>query len=86
MSNDQLLYGETSSEKLAKDSQVSRQIVKEINQFGISDRQRWLIIYYLSLEIENVDEMKSLTSHIRETKGDDLFITQIYGSSEVENG
>ena len=45
------LYGEMQSEKLAADNKVSHQIVSEINQFGINDRQRWLIIYRLALEL-----------------------------------
>lgn len=84
MSNSQLIYGETSSEKLARESQVSRQIINEINQFGINDRQRWLIIYYLSLELENVDEMKSLSTFIRDKKMGDLFISKIYGSDDSD--
>ena len=47
------LYGEMQSEKLAADNKVSHQIVSEINQFGVNDRQRWLIIYQLALEFEN---------------------------------
>ena len=66
-------YGQLGSEKLAKDSQAAREIVKEINHFGINDRQRWLILYYLSLELENVEEMQALTAYIKEVKGSDIF-------------
>ena len=76
------VFGQLDSEKLAKDSQVARDIVREIGHFGVNDRQRWLVIYYLSMELENVDEMKALTSYVREVKGSDLFITKIYGAEE----
>ena len=80
----QTMYGQLESEKLAKDSQVAREIVKEIGHFGINDRQRWLILYYLAMEIENVEEMKEMTGCIRALKGSDLFITKLY-STEEEN-
>jgi hypothetical protein len=76
------LYGNLESEKLAKDSTTAREIVKEIGDFEINDRQRWLILYYLSLELENVDEMKAMTSYIKEVKGSSLFITSLYGGGD----
>lgn len=80
-----MVYGQLESEKLAKDSQAARQINKEINQFGINDRQRWLLIYYLSLELENVEEMQALTAYIKEVKGSDLFISRIFSDGEKED-
>ena len=77
--NDVKYYGQLESEKLASDNKQAREIVKEINNFGISDRQRWLIMYMLSLEIENVDDMRAMSSFIKERKGSDIFITSIYG-------
>jgi hypothetical protein len=85
MSNEAVAYGQLESEKLAADSEVARKIVREIGHFGINDRQRWLIIYNLALELEKVDEMKGLTSYIKDTKGSDIFITRIYGGEE-DNG
>lgn len=76
------MFGQLDSEKLAKDSHAAREIVREIGQFGINDRQRWLVIYYLAMELENTDEMKELTGFIRETKGSDIFISRIYSGSE----
>lgn len=78
------LYGQLQTEKLAHESDVSRKIVREIDHFGINDRQRWLVIYYLAMELENVEEMKSLTSYIREIKGDELFITKLFGQEEED--
>ena len=71
-------FGQLESEKLANDSKISREIVREIGHFGINDRQRWLIIYSLALELENVEEMQAITGYIKEVKGGDLFISQVY--------
>lgn len=79
-----LIYGELETEKIAKDNTVARRIVTEINQFGISERQRLLIIYTLALELESVDDMKSITSFIREHKGSDIFVSKMYDSQESE--
>ena len=76
------IYGQLQSEKLVEESKVSHEIVREINHFQINDRQRWLVIYYLSLELENIDEMKELTSFIKELKGDSLFVSKLYGEEE----
>ena len=82
--NQSTVYGELNSEKLAKDSSTAREIVKELGQFGINDRQRWLVIYFLSMELENIDEMKKMTSFIKEVKGDQIFINKIYDPSSGE--
>lgn len=74
------IYGELESEKIASENNIARKIVKEINDFGISDRQRWMIIKLLALEIESVDHMKSLVSVIDELKGDEIFVSRIFSS------
>lgn len=79
------VYGQLQSEKLAQESQVAREIVREIGHFGINDRQRWLIIHSLAMELEDVEEMKALTSYINEVKGSSLFISKLYGTGD-ENG
>lgn len=78
------MYGELQSEKLANDNIMARQIVKEINNFGISDRQRMLIIYCLSLELEKIDEMKCLTKLIKDLRGDDIFVSKVFGGEDNE--
>jgi len=83
--SDTQLYGQLQSEKLAQESNIARQIVREIDQFGINDRQRWLVIYYLAMELENLEEMKEITSFIREKKGDSIFISKLFGQDEGEN-
>jgi len=76
------VYGQLKSEKLAEESKVAHQIVNEINHFQISDRQRWLIMYYLALEAENFDEMKQMVDFIKELKGDTILISRVYGSED----
>lgn len=80
-----LMYGQIKSESLAKDSKIAREIIREIGLFGINDRQRWLLVYNLALEIENIEEMKALTTFIRDLKGNDLFITKIFGVDEEKH-
>lgn len=69
------LYGESESEKRADENNVCRQMVREINNFGITQRQALLLIYLLASELENIEQMKSITSLVRELGGDDLFIS-----------
>jgi hypothetical protein len=67
-------YGQAKSEKLAEESKIARQIVREIGNFGVNDRQRLLIMYYLGLELEKVEDMRSVTEFITKQVGEDLFI------------
>lgn len=76
------IYGQLQSEKLVAESKIAHQIVSEINHFQINDRQRWLVIYYLAMELENIEEMKEMTSFIKELKGDSLFVSRLYGGTE----
>jgi hypothetical protein len=76
-------YGELRSEKLAEENRIAREIVKEINNFGINERQRWLIMYLLSMELENVEDLKKVTSFIKENKGENIFLMT---NEEVKNG
>ena len=79
----QTYYGELQSEKLTKENETAREIVKEINNFGINERQRWLIMYLLSMELENVEDLKRMTNFIKETKGDNIFLMS---SEELQDG
>lgn len=69
-----VLYGEAQSEKAAVENQVCRQIVREISNFGVTQRQTLVVIYLLAAELENVDAMKALTKLVRDVGGDDLFL------------
>lgn len=55
--------------KLSKEKrQECRGIVKTINDFGISQRQKLYLIYLLALELENRDSMMRITKVIGECK------------------
>jgi len=45
----------------SKKRQECRDIIQEIRQFGISQRQLVYLIYLLSLDLENLELMKALT-------------------------
>ena len=62
--------GESDVDKKARSLQKCRQIVTEINNFGINDLERIQIINLLSLELENRDLMSDLTSVIKDFRGD----------------
>lgn len=70
-----MLYGELQSEKLADENLVCRQIVREISQFGVTERQRLLIIFLLALEIEDQDRMREITACVKDVAGDELFLS-----------
>jgi hypothetical protein len=69
--------GQTPSEKLAADNEVCRQIVKEISNFGVSQRQLKLLIYTLALELENVEQMRVIAGVVKDTCGNEIFITNL---------
>ena len=69
------LYGEFQSEKVAEENRIAREIVKEISNFGINERQRWLVIYQIALELENVGDLQEITSFIKELKGSEIFLS-----------
>jgi len=71
------LYGQTNADKLAEENNIVRKIVSEIINFGISERQKYLLMYYLSLELENVENAQVVSSFIKEIVPN-LTITGIY--------
>jgi len=76
-------YGELQSEKMSEENRICREIVREINNFGINERQRWLIMYLLSMELEKVEDLKKMTNFIKENKGDNIFLMS---SEELNDG
>jgi hypothetical protein len=72
--SDTMYYGQFQSEKIAAEFRIARQIVSEIGNFGINERQRWLIIHQLALELENPHEMREVIGLIKELKSD-LFLS-----------
>lgn len=75
MSDNQKKYGQLKSEKIAEENNVCRQIVRELSLFGITERQRLMIIYLLALEIENSDNMRDLTNFIKDIAGAEMFLS-----------
>lgn len=75
-------YGQLQSEKVAEENRTAREIVKEIGNFGINERQRWMIIYMLAMELENIEDLKALTSFVKSRKGENVFLT----GKETYNG
>jgi hypothetical protein len=71
------LYGQTNADKLAEENNIVRKIVSEIINFGISERQKYLLMYYLSLELENVENAQVVSNFIKEIVPN-LTITGIY--------
>jgi len=71
-----MYYGQLNSEKLAKENEDCRKIVKEILNIGLTQRQQMLLIYLLSLELENIDYVQTLTDAIKDIAGDQIFISK----------
>lgn len=67
-------YGRSQAEKMAEENAVARQIVQQITNFGVSQRQVLMVMYLLASELENVEHMRALTSLIRQLGADDLFL------------
>jgi len=65
-------YGKTDAEKLALKLRKSRDIVREIMNFGVDQQEIIKIIELLSLEIENRDHLLMLTDVVKEIQKDQL--------------
>ena len=57
--------GETENEKNVQSIQESRDIVKEVLRFGVSESQKIDIIYFLSLELENRSALEEITKILK---------------------
>ena len=73
------LFGDMKSELTARENETCRAIVKEINNFGVSQRQLTMLIYLLALEIEDVEKMQALCQSVKEIVGDDVFVSSVSG-------
>ena len=69
------MYGQLSSEKMAEENLVCRQIVKEISMLGISERQRTFIIYLLAMELENQEHVQAITAVVKDVTGKNVFLS-----------
>lgn len=70
-------FGQIKADKLAEESAVARKIVNEISNYGVTDRQRWLIIYYLALELEDIEKVQEVCSFLKEINPE-ISISKIY--------
>ena len=61
-------YGKTKPEADAEKSLACRQIIKEINNFGVDEYQKLHLIRLLALELENNESMKKIIKTITEIK------------------
>lgn len=52
-------------EKIAKKKEESRKITKEIINFGVTDQQKIDIMYFLSLTLENNNDMKEVSQFLK---------------------
>lgn len=59
-------YGQTKSEKEADQFFQCRQIVQEILEFGVSQKQILRIIKLLSLELEDRNALESLAKTVKD--------------------
>jgi hypothetical protein len=66
------LYGETAEEKLLREKQQCREIVKEILDFGISERQKYQLIKLIAENLENYFHMKKVIEIIDELETTDI--------------
>jgi len=57
--------------KWLSDKKISRDITQKILKFGVSQRQIRNIIFLLSLELENSDDMKSIAAIVNKDDGND---------------
>jgi hypothetical protein len=60
------LYGEKELSK--KDKETCYQIVKSINEFGVSESQKLELIYLLSLELENREHLQEISDLAKKCK------------------
>jgi len=70
-------FGQTQADKLTEENNIARKIVSEISNYGVTDRQRWLIMYYLALEIEDFEKMRETCCFLKEINPE-INMTKIY--------
>lgn len=68
--------GQTETEKRARYLQRSREIVAEINNFGVNEFERVQIIHLISLELEDRDLINDFAEVIKGYRGDVLELKQ----------
>jgi hypothetical protein len=65
-------YNNSKVAQVAKQLQACRDIVREIDNFGINETQRLQVVYLLSLGLENRDALVEITAAAKKHLGDPL--------------
>jgi len=65
-------YGSTEDELDVKDRARCRDIVQEILNFGVTQKQIVQLVYLLSLELENIEEMRYLSNACKAVANDEI--------------
>ena len=61
-------FGKSSEELLIEDKIKAREIVQSVLQYGVNQSQIEQIIYLFSMELENVELMKQLSTVINQSR------------------
>ena len=61
-------FGTSEEEESIKDKIKAREIVQTVLQYGINQQQLVQMIYLFSLEVEDIQLMKNLTSLINQSR------------------
>ena len=61
-------FGTSQEEQSIQDKIKAREIVQTVLQYGINQQQLVQLVYLFSLEIEDIQLMKSLTSLINQSR------------------
>ena len=61
-------FGTSQEEQSIQDNIKAREIVQTVLQYGINQQQLVQLVYLFSLEIEDIQLMKSLTSLINQSR------------------
>lgn len=64
------LVGQLESEKIAGENQQCREIVREIMDFGVNQRQIMVILRLLAFELEDMDVCREIVGCLDEVGGD----------------
>ena len=61
-------FGKSQEETFIEDKIKAREIVQSVLQYGVSQKQIEQIIYLFSMELENVELMKQLSTVINQSR------------------
>lgn len=63
------LVGQLESEKIAEENQQCREIVREIMNFGVNQRQVLVVMRLLAFELEDMDVCREIVGCLDEVGG-----------------